>query len=159
MTRLLASHSSQAQWLTIRYTRWLVQLYSFLGMEDARSSSILIFGVSFVFTRQDFSDMNYLGIIGSSRSRRARPYFSTWMPSMSLEKILPLLRQSTHRVHTTWIDKVSPSPLSHLITDLSLAHRDPPRTQIRSAHRVDAFRATFLSIHVVCARPCRSFDF
>ena len=78
VTRLLASHSSQAQWLTIRYTRWLVQLYSFFGMEDARSSSILIFGFSFVFTRRDFSDMNYLGIIGSSRSRRARPYFSTW---------------------------------------------------------------------------------
>ena len=52
--------------------------FSFLGMEDARSSSILIFGFSFVFTRRDFSDMNYLGIIGSSRSRRARPYFSTW---------------------------------------------------------------------------------
>ena len=83
VTRLLASHSSEAQWLTIRYTRWLVQLkpqlrYSFLGMEDARSSSVLIFGFSFVFTRRDFSDMNYLGIIGSSRSRRARPYFSTW---------------------------------------------------------------------------------
>ena len=82
MTRLLASHSSHAQWLTIRYARWLVQLYSFLGMEDARSSSILIFGFSFVFTRRDFSDMNYLGIIGSSRSRRARPYFSTWPPGL-----------------------------------------------------------------------------
>ena len=34
-----------------------------------------------------------------------------------------LIRPSAHRVHTTWIDKVSPSPLPHLITDPSLSHR------------------------------------
>ena len=59
------------------------------------------------------------------------------------------LRPSAHWVHTTWIDKVSPSPLPHLITDPSLAH------PCYLANWVDAFRATFLSIHVVwtqCAR-------
>ena len=33
------------------------------------------------------------------------------------------VRPSAHWVRTTWIDKVSPSPLPHLITDPSLAHR------------------------------------
>ena len=34
-----------------------------------------------------------------------------------------VVRPIAHRVHTAWIDKVSPSPLLHLITDPSLAHR------------------------------------
>ena len=71
-------------------------------MEDARSSSVLIFSFSFVFTRRDFSDMNYLGIIGSSRSRRTRPYFSTWQSVTScLSKSVIVLGQS----NTKWLKR------------------------------------------------------
>ena len=69
------------------------------------------------------------------------------------QSCVSVLRPSAHWVHTTWIDKVSPSPLTHLITDPSLAHRG---IQVTSQFNwVDVFRATFLSIHVVwtqCAR-------
>ena len=61
------------------------------------------------------------------------------------------LRPSAHWVHTTWIDKVSPSPLPHLITDPSLAHRGIHVTsQIESMRFVRhscRFMSCGLSVH------------
>ena len=61
------------------------------------------------------------------------------------------LRPSTHWVHTTWIDKVSPSPLPHLITDPSLAlrviHATPHTESMRFVRHSCRFMSWGLSVH------------
>ena len=52
-----------------------------------------------------------------------RVWCVTWCLTRVTCAVCATVRPSAYRVHTTWIDKVSPSPLPHLITDLSLAHR------------------------------------
>ena len=55
------------------------------------------------------------------------------------------LRPSAHWVHTTWIDKVSPSPLPHLITDPSLAHRGIHATTHTESMRFVRHSCRFMS--------------
>ena len=55
------------------------------------------------------------------------------------------IRPSAHRVHTTWMDKVSPSPLPHLITDPSLAHRGIHVTAHTESMRFVRHSCRFLS--------------
>ena len=65
---------------------------------------------------------------------------------------------SAHWVHTTWIDKVSPSPLPHLITDPSLAHRGIHVTsQIESMRLVRhscRFMSCGLGVHAAYTAGC-----
>ena len=68
---------------------------------------------------------------------------------------LALVRPSAHWVHTTWIDKVSPSPLPHVIRLSRIGVSMLPRTLSRCVScdiLVDSCR-----VDSVCARPKGKF--
>ena len=81
-------------------------------------------------------------------------YHCYWRTELCITKILlsRFLYGKAHWVDTTWIDKVSPSPLPHVITDPSLAHRGIHVTPHTESMRFVRHRKnrTMLAQNVTC---------